>query len=174
VTDAAPRFLAFSAARLAQAGLVLRPALPLDLELLAAIYATTRTDEMNLVAWSPEQKKAFTDSQSRLQESHYATHYPEAERLLVEREGSVIGRIYVDCSGSDARLMEITILPELRRHGTGTLIIGEFIRWTDSMRHDASLHVEPFNPAKRIYERMGFAVRETVGIYEFMVRPAAS
>ena len=35
-----------------------------------------------------------------------------------------------------------------------------------------SLHVEPFNPAKRMYERLGFVVSETRGLYEFMVRAA--
>ena len=68
--------------------------------------------------------------------------------------------------------MEITLLPIHRRQGIGTRVIGEVLRHADALALPISLHVEPLNPAKRIYERMKFEVRETQGLYELMVRPA--
>jgi ribosomal protein S18 acetylase RimI-like enzyme len=171
VAEAPPRFAAFAAARLGAAGLALRPAADSDLATIAAIYATVREDELRQVPWTPEQKKAFTDSQSRQQESHYALHYPDAERLLIERGGATIGRIYVDTANAEVRLMEIALLTAHRNQGIGTRIVEEFLRYADTLARPSSLHVEPFNPAKRMYERMGFTVRETRGLYEFMVRP---
>jgi len=38
----------------------------------------------------------------------------------------------------------------------------------------AGLHVEPFNPARRLYERQGFRTVETRGIYLYMQCPPAS
>jgi hypothetical protein len=31
-----------------------------------------------------------------------------------------------------------------------------------------SIHVETFNPAKRLYERLGFVVAEDKGVYQLM------
>jgi len=150
-----------------------RPIEDEDRSLVAAIYATTRAEELAQVAWSAEQKRAFTDSQSRQQEAHYALHYPGAERLLVEAIGEPIGRIYLDTT-SEVRLMEVTLLPPWRNRGIGTHLTRIVLEYADLLRLPASLHVEPFNPAKRMYERLGFVVSETRGLYEFMVRPVPS
>lgn len=149
---------------------MLRQATEAAREFIAAVYATTREEELRQVAWSDAQKRAFTDWQSQQQEAHYALHYPAAERLLIER-GESIGRIYVDTTSAEVRLMEVTLLPAWRNQGIGTQLTSLLLEYADGLQRPASLHVEPFNPAKRMYERFGFVVRETRGLYEFMVRP---
>ena len=169
-----PVFAAFAAAPLAAHGIALRRTAPADAELIAAIYAGTREEEMRLVPWSDAQKKAFTDWQSRMQEQHYALHYPNAELLLVAMEGVAIGRIYVDVSSTEVRLMDVTLLPAQRNRGIGTHLVHALLDFADAHARMASLHVEPFNPARRLYERLGFRGQETRGLYEFMVRPRIS
>jgi ribosomal protein S18 acetylase RimI-like enzyme len=164
-------FESFASARLARTGFVLRHASDRDRVLIAGIYACTREEELRLAPWSPEQKRTFTDWQSQQQEAHYALHYPACERLVVERDAP-IGRLYVN-TAAEVRLMEVTLLPQWRNQGIGTTLTRLVLEYADFLRLPASLHVEPFNPAKRMYERLGFAVVETRGIYEFMVRPAA-
>ena len=44
------------------------------------------------------------------------------------------------------------------------------LAYADRLGRPVSLHVEPFNPARRLYERLGFRVIETRGLYELMVR----
>ena len=68
--------------------------------------------------------------------------------------------------------MELTLLPDFRNRGIGTSLMNSLLAYTDGLGLPASLHVEPFNPAKRMYERMGFGVVESRGIYEYLVRPA--
>jgi ribosomal protein S18 acetylase RimI-like enzyme len=155
----------------AHSGVHLRPALESDLPLLAEIYATTRAEELRQVPWNEAQKRAFTDSQSLHQERHYALHYPAAERLVIAREGA-IGRIYVDTSDASVLLMEVTLLPAFRQQGIGTNLMNVFLSYADELGREASLHVEAINPAKRMYERMGFVRVETHGFYEYMVRAA--
>jgi hypothetical protein len=46
----------------------------------------------------------------------------------------------------------------------------QFLAYADALRLPTSLHVEPFNPARRMYVRMGFEPREVRGLYELMVR----
>ena len=36
-----------------------------------------------------------------------------------------------------------------------------------------TIHVERFNPALRLYERLGFSVAEDKGVYLFLERPPA-
>lgn len=162
---------AFAGKGLAEHGVALRCATSADAPLIAAIYATTRDEELSRVPWTPAQKKAFTDWQSGQQEAHYALHYAGAERLIVEATGHAVGRIYVDTTLSEVRLMEVTLLPSHRGRGIGTLLLRELLRYADALARPASLHVEPFNPAKRMYERTGFVVREARGLYELMERP---
>ncbi len=168
---AAAGFLSFAAPRLAASRLTLRPATEADLPLLAAIYATTREEELRQVAWDAGQKRTFTDWQSAQQEKHYAQHYPAAERLVIERDGA-IGRIYIETGGADVHLMEVTLLPEFRRQGLGTNLMNVFLAYVDALGRTSSLHVEAHNPAKRMYERMGFAVARAGEVYEYMVRAA--
>ena len=169
---ARPGFLAFASPRLQGSGIALRAAGEPDASLLAAIYATTREEELRQVDWPPEQKKAFTDWQSQQQEAHYATHYPAAERLVVMRDAVVVGRIYVDTTRREVRLMDVTLLPEHRNQGIGSRLMDVLLAYADGIGLGVSLHVEPFNPARRMYERLGFRAAETRGLYEFMVRAA--
>jgi len=92
---------------------------------------------------------------------------------VIERAGA-IGRIYVDTTGSEVRLMEVTILPAHRNQGIGSRLMDAMIGYADALARPITLHVEPFNPAKRMYDRLGFATTETRGLYEFMRRPAPS
>jgi GNAT superfamily N-acetyltransferase len=160
----------FTAQALAGTGVALRAVAPSDAALIASLYATTREEELRVVPWSGEQKRAFTDWQSGLQEEHYRRHYAGAERLVIERDGEAIGRIYVHVTGAEVRLMDVTLLAAHRGQGIGTRLVRALIAHADGLARPCSLHVEPFNPARRLYQRLGFATREVRGLYEFMVR----
>jgi GNAT superfamily N-acetyltransferase len=162
-------FLAFATPRLAPASIGLRPALEADAALVAAIYASTREEELRRTDWDAAQKKAFTDWQSQQQEQHYFTHYARAERLLVMHP-QPIGRIYVDTTATDVRLMDVTLLPEHRNRGVGSRLMEAFVAYADGLGRKSSLHVEPFNPAMRLYLRLGYRAVENRGLYEYMVR----
>src|SRR5262249_46612734 len=120
-------FREFASGRLAPHGLTLRAVLPDDAASVARVYASTRDEELRQVAWNDAQKQAFTGWQSQQQEAHYTLHYPNAERLLVERAGAVIGRIYVDTARLEVRLMEVTLLPESRNQGIGSRLMAVFL-----------------------------------------------
>lgn len=178
MAEAVITFQRFATAPLGAADVRLRVALPADRPLLAAIYASTREVELTPLPWSAEQRKAFTDWQSGLQEQHYALHYPDAEFLIIERRAGAnpvctpVGRIYLEKTEAEVRLMDITLLPEYRNQGVGTRVINELLRYADAIERRVTLHVEPFNPARQMYLRMGFVTEEVRGLYEFMARPA--
>ena len=154
------------------AGVTLREECPADREFLADLYESTREEELRPVPWDVVTKRAFLRGQFELQWTHYRQHYPGAEWLLIEYGAEAIGRVYVDASHREVRLMDIALRAEHRSHGIGTAIVTSLLRYADALALPTTLHVEPFNPATRLYERLGFATHETRGIYLFMERPS--
>jgi GNAT superfamily N-acetyltransferase len=148
----------------------LRPATEADLEFLHAVYASGRTEELAVVPWSDEQKAAFLRSQSEAQLAHYAEHYPRAEYLIVTMDGVDVGRLLVELRDEDLRLMDMGLLAARRGRGVGTWLLRGVIERSEAIGLPVVLHVESFNPARRLYERAGFVDDGEVGAYRRMVR----
>lgn len=143
----------------------LRRATAEDAEFLAAVYASTRAAELAVTDWSEAQKAQFCGQQSTAQDAHYRQHYPSAEFSIVEREGAAVGRLYVDRWEREIRIMDIALLPAHRGAGIGTELLRALQEQARAAGKALSIHVEKFNPALRLYERLGFTVREDKGVY---------
>lgn len=139
-----------------------------DADFLAGVYAETRQQELSVVAWSDAEKQTFLRSQFDLQSRYYRTHYPGAELLIVQRGGEPIGRLYLYRERGEIRLMDIALASAWRGRGIGAHLLAA-LRDAATRDHCAiTLHVEPNNPARAWYERLGFSVIEERGIYLFM------
>ncbi len=143
-----------------------------DVSFLEALYAGTRSDEMALVDWPADRKQAFLHQQFQAQRAHYREHYPQARFLIVLFEGRPIGRLYYASGREELRLMDIALLAAYRRCGHGRVLMRAVVGLALRDRLELSLHVEPFNPARDWYERLGFELVEERGVYLFMRLPA--
>ena len=137
------------------------------------MYAAGRTEELACVPWTTEQRTAFLRAQSHAQLTHYREHYPRAEYSIIVSEGRDIGRMFLEHRDEDLRLMDMGLLPEHRGHGVGTALLTDVIVRAEALGLPIVLHVESFNPAKRLYERFGFIDDGEVGAYRHMLRPSA-
>lgn len=155
-------------------GLLLREEDESDLPFLIDLYASTRADELARVPWPEAQKRAFLEHQFALQREQYRQHYPGAEWLVLERDGAPVGRLYLRRGGDEVRLMDIALVTTLRGTGLGTLLTQRLLQWADALGVAVSLHVEPFNPAYRMYRRFGFAYVRSTGVYHFLQRPVGA
>ncbi|HET6596934.1 MAG TPA: GNAT family N-acetyltransferase [Anaerolineales bacterium] len=148
----------------------LRPVEENDQDFLFSIYASTRADEMNLVDWSAEQKNAFLHMQFDAQTKHYLLYYPNAEYSIIEGVDVPLGRLIVEDRGDHFLIMDIALLPEYRCLGIGTFLIQELKQEAVRLRLPLVLRVEFFNPAVRLYQRLGFVkTREVNTVYQEMV-----
>jgi ribosomal protein S18 acetylase RimI-like enzyme len=150
------------------AGASFRPITEADMPFLCALYAQVRRDELAPVPWPDEVKQAFLRSQFQLQHAHYHQHNPKADFLLIERDGAPIGRIYVNRAPRDIRIMEVSLLESERGRGLGTLLFAEIFAEARASGSRVSLHVEPNNPAMRLYQRLGFKIIERGGVYWYL------
>jgi ribosomal protein S18 acetylase RimI-like enzyme len=155
-------------------GIDLRPTEPADRDFLLAVFESSRADELALVAWSEADRRAFVTSQFDAQDTYYRQMHPEGQFLVILVDGEPVGRLYLDRVDDELRVIDIALLPDHRGRGIGSSLLTWVGAIADSEGRSVTLHVEPWNPAKRLYERLGFASEGLRGIYEFMRRPAAS
>jgi ribosomal protein S18 acetylase RimI-like enzyme len=143
----------------------LRPVGPQDGELLFRVYASTRAEELSIVPWEEWQKEAFLRAQFEAQDRWYREHYAAASFDVVLIGGEPAGRLYVHRGEAEIRIVDIALLSEYRGGGVGTALLREFMDEADAAGKRVTIHVERFNPALRLYERLGFAVAEDKGVY---------
>ena len=148
----------------------LRPITEGDAAFQRALYGSTRAEELAPVPWSEEQKRAFLDMQFRAQTVHYAKHYSDGEFLIVEDGGRAIGRLLLHRTPEEIHIIDISLVPEHRGHGIGTKLLRDVLAEGEASNRRVSIHVEHFNPAKRLYERLGFRYVKTDGVYDLMVK----
>lgn len=150
-------------------GLTFRPIRPEDHEFLHRLYASTREEELATVSdWSAEQKAAFVRQQFEAQHHHYQKYYPEASFDLVLEGGEPVGRLYVSRWEREIRLVDVALVPAARGRGLGTELLRELLAEGERTGKAVSIHVERFNPALRLYRRLGFREIEEKGPYFLM------
>lgn len=152
----------------------LRPATDADMDFLHRLYATTREDELKQVDWTAVQKAAFVSQQFHAQHQYWHENYTDTSWDLVLLDGKPVGRLYVARWADDIRVVDIALMPEHRGGGLGTRLLREILAEGDASGRKVSIHVEIFNPARSLYERLGFVQAQEKGVYLLMERyPAA-
>ncbi len=136
-----------------------------DRPFVRRLYATTREDELAVVPWSDEQKAAFLDMQFDAQRVHYRERIAGTQFTIVEVDGQPAGRLYVAESPERILVVDIALLPEYRGRGIGTTLLQPILARGRALGRPVTIHVEQFNPAIRLYERLGFRRTAEHGLY---------
>ena len=145
-----------------------RPESADDEEFLYRLYASTREPEMQMVPWSDEQKEEFLRMQFNAQTQHYKKNYNSADYSIVLVDGLPAGRLYLHERSEDLRIMDIVLAPEHRGSGIGSILLSDILERAAAAGQAVSIHVEQYNPALRLYERLGFRQIDTNGVYLLM------
>lgn len=149
-------------------GVSYRPMNDGDLPFVAELYASTRREEVARTGWPAEMQQAFLRQQHEAQHSHYSIQYGDAEWLIIERGGAAIGRLYVQDGTDQVLVIDISLLPDSRGQGIGGAILRDVIDQAKDRGRGVSIHVEKFNPARRLYDRLGFRLVEDQGVYDLL------
>jgi ribosomal protein S18 acetylase RimI-like enzyme len=140
-----------------------------DTEFLFQVYASTRSEELARIDWTEEEKRAFLMMQFNAQRQDYLARFPESEQLIVLDNGTPAGRLWVNGSEEEIRLLDIALLPGYRNTGIGTLLLKHLqkeARATSKPLHH-SVHNDNLD-ALRFYHRLGFKVVEDFGTHSLM------
>ena len=145
--------------------LSLRPVSFDDEAFLFQVYASTRVDEMAVVQWSEEQKQAFLRMQFNAQSQSYQQQFPGAEYHVILHDGVSAGRLTVERTEERILLIDVALLPAHRNMGIGSSLIRDLKTEAQETGRPLRLEVENFNPAYRLYERLGFKKIDEASFY---------
>lgn len=141
--------------------------------MLFDVYASTRQAELALVDWDDAQKQAFLAQQFEAQHRWYQEQYGGASFDVVLVDDRPAGRLYVSRWSSEIRIVDIALLPEYRNRGIGAELLAALQSEASAAGKALTIHVERFNPALRLYDRLGFLPVADEGVYLLLEwRPA--
>jgi ribosomal protein S18 acetylase RimI-like enzyme len=152
----------------------LRPVSGKDRDFLVDLYHSVREPELAHVPWDAATRRAFVEQQFTAQDAHYRAHYPGATLDIIELDGESAGRLYVHRGPRDIRIMDIALAPAFRGRGIGTGLLRALASEAEESERKLSIHVEMNNPARTLYERLGFRVAGEHGVYVLMERAPAT
>lgn len=141
-----------------RAGVSLRPAVAADIPFLLRLRDVTMTQHF------------LASGESVTPEAHRERVLYRYEcAQIIEHRGSPAGVFKVTRDGGEWQLVQIQLAPELQGRGIGRALIGELTAEAQAAGASLTLRVLRANPARRLYERLGFRVIE-VGDHHFGMR----
>jgi GNAT superfamily N-acetyltransferase len=117
------------------------------------------------VPWDASQKEAFLRMQFAAQDRYYHATFPDASYDLIVSGEQVLGRLYVDRGETAWHVIDVALLPEHRGQGVGTQLLKQVLADAGAAAKPVRMHVERFNPARRLYDRLGFRQIEDEDVY---------
>ena len=142
-----------------------RPATPEDFEYLYCL------NDVTMRAYAEQTYGPWDEAVAR---RIFAERWRPASTRIVLVNGQAAGMLEVLTDETGVRLANIRVAPEYQGQGIGTRLVSEVLRDAHQRGLSVTLRVLKVNPARRFYERLGFAVvSETRTHYEMEARPAA-
>ncbi len=151
----------------------MRPATPQDEAFLFLLVAGDRGVQLAPCGLPGPLLEQLVKMQYRGQQISYTARYPNAGNyILLTHEGAPAGRLLLDCQPDRWRIVDIAVLPAHRGKGLGTQAIAHCQSRCRNLQARLELQVNAANPARRLYERLGFrAMEETETSAEMLWLP---
>lgn len=101
----------------------------------------------------------------------YKNRFDQPTTKIIQYDGKDIGRVSVLTGENQISIDNIHILPEHQNKGVGSSIIQKILDQAASLNLPVTLHVLKTNPAKNLYDALGFSVLEDETHRYYMKRP---
>ena len=130
------------------ATVTLRAPTPADLDVLYTIFRAAMHHYVDLT-WGWDE----ADQQAR-----FRAGFPLDRARVILAGNEIIGAIDAERRAEGWHLNNIEIHPDWQRRGIGKRLVGDLIARARAEGLPVALQVLKVNPARRLYERLGFAV----------------
>jgi len=134
----------------------LRPEQPDDVGFLFEVYASTREEELALTNWDESTRHAFLTQQFNAMRQGYRSMFPAGEFSIVELAKKAIGRLVINRSEIEIRVVDLALLPSSRGCGRGTFLMHQIMAQAAGAGKTVRLCVLQNNRARHWYERLQF------------------
>ena len=129
-----------------------------DIDFLYSLHVATMKDYVNQT-WGWDET---------FQEDIFRKKFIPSQIQVITLAGNDIGMISSEERNEDMFLRVIEILPRHQMQGFGTTIIQKIIDDAARQRKEVRLQVLKVNPAKQLYDRLGFTVIEETSTHYIM------
>jgi hypothetical protein len=139
-----------------QTGLILRRAGPDDEALMLRIYISSKELEFGAIPLSEYQKDFLLRQQHLAQMTTWRQQYPELTEWIIEADAEPAGRLIFSMTPDVIMVCDLAVLPDFRNSSIGATVIRDVV-FAESLRTGivARASVTPYNPARRLYARLG-------------------
>src|SRR5580693_5097548 len=145
--------------------LTLRPSRADDQEFLHRLFCSVHSEKLNLALLSVEERNRLIGLMYQGFAGHYSTIGPAADDRIVLLNNESIGRMILLQTREEIRLADLAILPQYRRRGIGSALIGQLQTESTMSKRPVRLQVAQFDHALRLYQRLGFYKTDAIGTY---------
>lgn len=138
-----------------------------DRDFLFQIFLESRSD-LTLLQQLPNAEVILLH-QFEIDEQQTFANYPNAENNMILYQSELIGRVTIDKSGEDYRLIWIGVRFIYRRQGIGTYLLQSLMKEASVANKGIRLKVMWFNTeARKLYSNLGFQLLEESEVYSIM------
>ncbi len=141
----------------------MRPAEPADLEPIAEIRAVVMRPDLERLGRYDEYRV-----RQRLRDAFRPEH-----TSAIEADGTLVGSVALRPSEDGHWLEHFYLSPDVQGRGLGSAVLRTLLTRTDAAGALVRLNVLQGSPARRLYERHGFALESQDPVDVFMVRQPA-
>lgn len=102
----------------------------------------------------PHRRAAGLDESLAKRQEKVTSHFASAE--ILEIGGRPLGLLKVLRQSEEWELLQLQLSPEYQSQGIGTSLVSDLVAQAAAANVPLSLSVLKVNPARRLYERLGF------------------
>jgi ribosomal protein S18 acetylase RimI-like enzyme len=148
--------------------ITLRSATAEDEAFLLKLFASTR-DDFKMLIGDENQLAVLIRMQFNFQRQQYREGYPNGEDNIILSNGQPIGRMFTSEGDRTITLVDIALLPDYRNAGIGGRLLDELLKSAAEKGKSVILQVFKANPARHLYQRLGFRDRSEDSMYYEMI-----
>lgn len=117
-------------------------------------------------------KQTYGAWDEEVQRSRFDATFEAGEIQIIAVDGRDAGFIAKRDAGDEIQLSNLMVAPEFQNRGIGAAVLRDLLAGAQMRRLPVRLQVMKVNPARRLYERLGFAVtEETATHFRMMWNP---
>ena len=100
--------------------------------------------------------RPYVELTHRWDPGHFRKNFDPSQNQVITVGGQNAGLLKVNETRFHIRLLDIQLWPEFQNRGTGSAILQSIIARADRLKLPIILRVLNGNPARRLYQRLGF------------------
>lgn len=139
-------------------GVACRVATDADAAWMRDLYFRSRTPEFAVVGLRDDALTTLLGQQFEAQRQAMAGEFPHADHFVITRDDAPVGRLVLAENDAAIHVADILVDVSQRGAGVGTAALREVLNRADATARAVTLRVDPHNPARRLYERLGFVL----------------